>query len=233
MTLNNIDFKSGIVSYDDFDVDPLVPYEKQLTSLDEDMLQVEYPQGYVLDIGWYHDVNGKFVVRVIKDCDWDQPVFIKETRNLARLEKFVQQSIDLIMQLINNKPIALNDTINSNFDRTDFLNCFDEEYISDKESGAFHYSLNLKHGFELRLYILTIDNFASVRLRHKSLQSTIFDLGFEDIISLKLKKYDDDLDCVALELYKAQGLDEAQSHKPYMTIQIKPSVSIALVLPEA
>ena len=83
VSMKNIDFKSGIIAYDYFDiVDPLVPYEQQLPSLDEDMLQVEYPHNYVLDIGWYHGINGSFVVRIIKDCDWDEPILRKETRNL-------------------------------------------------------------------------------------------------------------------------------------------------------
>lgn len=44
-------------------------------SLKEDMLQVEYPENILLDVGWYpsFDPEGTFQVRVVKDFQWDVP----------------------------------------------------------------------------------------------------------------------------------------------------------------
>ncbi|MQU65353.1 hypothetical protein GHO25_19755 [Pseudomonas sp. FSL R10-1350] len=44
-------------------------------SLKEDMLQVEYPENILLDVGWYpsFDPEGTFQVCVVKDFQWDVP----------------------------------------------------------------------------------------------------------------------------------------------------------------
>lgn len=102
MTFKNIDFKSGIIVYNDLDIDLDKPLSKQTTHLDEDMLQVKYPLNYTLDIGWYGDVKceGKFVLQLIKNCDWDNPIYKKATMDLNRLEKYLQECIDLVEKLI-------------------------------------------------------------------------------------------------------------------------------------
>lgn len=99
--LKNIDFKSGIIVYDDFDIDLEKPIGEQVY-LDEDMLQVKYPQNYILDIGWYGGMNpeGRFVLQIIKNCDWDNPIYKKTTRDLTQLEKYLQECIDVAEKLV-------------------------------------------------------------------------------------------------------------------------------------
>ena len=59
---NHIDFKSGTIKFLD-----------NSEYLKEDLLQVEYPNGFIIDVGWYGEKNG-FIVNVIKDSDWENPV---------------------------------------------------------------------------------------------------------------------------------------------------------------
>jgi hypothetical protein len=103
MTLKNIDFKTGIVTYDGFEVNPLIPYEQQTTNLEQDLLQVSYLEDkYIIDIGWGpdYDPEGSFVIRIIKDCDWDKPLYEKETRSFPELENYLQECINLIEEKI-------------------------------------------------------------------------------------------------------------------------------------
>ena len=37
----------------------------------EDMLQVEYPNGFLLDMGWYQD---RYIISIIQNFDWTQAV---------------------------------------------------------------------------------------------------------------------------------------------------------------
>ena len=59
-------------------------------SLKEDMLQVEYPENILLDVGWYpsFDPEGTFQVRVVKDFQWDVPeaIFFAKTIGDLALE---------------------------------------------------------------------------------------------------------------------------------------------------
>jgi hypothetical protein len=58
-------FKDGKVIYNEFNIDFNIPLSKQLFSLKEDLLQVEYKGGkYVLDVGWYPELNPKGSFRV-------------------------------------------------------------------------------------------------------------------------------------------------------------------------
>ena len=45
----------------------------------EDMLQVEYPNCFLLDMGWYQD---RYIISVIHNFDWANPVQqYRNTRN--------------------------------------------------------------------------------------------------------------------------------------------------------
>lgn len=37
----------------------------------EDMLQVEYPNCFLLDMGWYQD---RYIISIIQNFDWTHPV---------------------------------------------------------------------------------------------------------------------------------------------------------------
>ena len=42
----------------------------------EDMLQVEYPNSFLLDMGWYQD---RYIISIIQNFDWVHPVQQYET----------------------------------------------------------------------------------------------------------------------------------------------------------
>lgn len=58
----NLDLKNGKVVFDDFNLPTEEALESHADKLKEDMLQVEFPDGYLLDIGWRpsFDLRGSF-----------------------------------------------------------------------------------------------------------------------------------------------------------------------------
>ncbi|MCC8376684.1 hypothetical protein CKY10_23120 [Photorhabdus sp. HUG-39] len=93
----NIDFseKSGVIIFNDFFISDDIPLENQLDELKEDMLQVEFPNGYLLDIGWRpsFEINGQFNLALIKDFNWESPVYLGSAKNLSELEEKIQSAM--------------------------------------------------------------------------------------------------------------------------------------------
>lgn len=91
----SIDFKGGEITYNSFDINPLVPLSRQKFSLQQDMLQVRYDL-YLIDVGWYPSLNtkGRFVIYLIYNCDWDEPIQVIEAKNLASLKVGLRKMID-------------------------------------------------------------------------------------------------------------------------------------------
>lgn len=96
--LELINFKSGKITYDEFNIDFNRPLRMQLDSLKEDLLQVEYDKGYIIDLGWYpeFDENGCFVVYVIRNFEWHMPIFEKRASTKFELKQFVEEAVRLI-----------------------------------------------------------------------------------------------------------------------------------------
>jgi hypothetical protein len=90
----NIDFseKSGVITFNDFFISDDIPLENQLDELKEDMLQVEFPDGYLLDIGWRpsFEIDGQFNLALIKDFNWEDPVYLSSAKSLSELEENIQ-----------------------------------------------------------------------------------------------------------------------------------------------
>lgn len=73
--------------------------QSDLDSLKEDMFQVDYSGRFLLDIGWYpsFDENGCFQVRVLKDFDWGNPIFLKNANTFAELIAVTTTAQEVIM----------------------------------------------------------------------------------------------------------------------------------------
>ncbi|AUT27272.1 hypothetical protein C1192_09170 [Escherichia marmotae] len=73
-----------------------IPLNEQRDELKEDMLQVEYPGGYLLDVGWRpsFDINGKFYICLIKDFDWDIPIYNGSAKDIVSLLFEINQAIN-------------------------------------------------------------------------------------------------------------------------------------------
>ena len=59
----------------------------------EDMLQVEYPNGFLLDIDWYQD---RYIISIIQNFDWTRPVQQYETTETNQLPKLLTEAVRLV-----------------------------------------------------------------------------------------------------------------------------------------
>ena len=59
----------------------------------EDMLQVEYPNCFLLDMGWYQD---RYIIYVIHNFDWANPVQQYETTETNQLPKLLTEAVRLV-----------------------------------------------------------------------------------------------------------------------------------------
>lgn len=102
MTDLGIDLHRGIMTFDEFTISAEQPLTLQLDNLKEDMLQVEFSDKYLLDVGWRpsFDVEGKFHVYLIHNHDWASPVYHGTARNLGNLQKIM----GIALSKIQNSP---------------------------------------------------------------------------------------------------------------------------------
>ena len=56
----------------------------------EDMLQVEYPNCFLLDMGWYQD---RYIISIIQDFDWAHPVKRYETADRDQLPALLTKAV--------------------------------------------------------------------------------------------------------------------------------------------
>lgn len=78
----------GNVTYDEIScLDLTLGVAAQIASLKEDLLQVEYPDNILLDVGWFpsFDIDGHFKVQVIKEGDWENPLWQKDANDYETL----------------------------------------------------------------------------------------------------------------------------------------------------
>ncbi len=92
MRINNSLFYPGKIEYNNFNIDFNRNLETQIDELNEDLVQVIYPQGYLLDIGWYPelDINGKIIIQLIKDYEWEYPKFVWEVYDEEKLIEVIE-----------------------------------------------------------------------------------------------------------------------------------------------
>ncbi|MBA5808756.1 hypothetical protein F9883_12810 [Morganella morganii] len=96
----DVDFSknNGIVIFDDFNISENIDLSEQLEELKEDMLQVSFPSGYILDIGWRpsFEINGSFKLLLVKDYIWDNPIYSDSPSNISELKKSIEIAISKI-----------------------------------------------------------------------------------------------------------------------------------------
>ncbi len=87
--------RSVVRKYDDFGINPDIPLFMQLDTLKEDLIQVEYDSGHMLDIGWYPEfkASGCFKIYVTKS---DEIIYEKSTRNIKKLKQLTEEAVRII-----------------------------------------------------------------------------------------------------------------------------------------
>ena len=96
--MQRIDLKSGKITYNEFRIHFDIPFSEQLDSLLEDLVQIEYEDGYLIDLGWYpeFDAAGRFIVQLIKDYNWEKPIYIQKSRDVKQLKEILVNAINRI-----------------------------------------------------------------------------------------------------------------------------------------
>ncbi len=87
MDVHQIDWEMGQVTYWDLGfLDPLKALVEQIGDLKEDLAQIAYGDR-VLDVGWYPEFSeeGEFVVQVVRDTNWEEPLFQESCRTVDAL----------------------------------------------------------------------------------------------------------------------------------------------------
>ena len=59
----------------------------------EDMLQVEYPNCFLLDMGWYQD---RYIITIIQNFDWTHRVLQYETAERYQLPMLLTEAVRLV-----------------------------------------------------------------------------------------------------------------------------------------
>lgn len=80
------------IIFNDLIIDENKEIFEQLDNLKEDLFQAQY-KDETLDIGWYPSFskNGRFIISIIKDLDWENPIFKKEVREIEDLLKGIKE----------------------------------------------------------------------------------------------------------------------------------------------
>ncbi|MEZ4361925.1 MAG: hypothetical protein R3B48_17170 [Kofleriaceae bacterium] len=98
MKPDDIDWGPGEVvhwSLEKFDADRSL--QEQLDELREDLAQVRFDEHTLLDLGWYPecDADGAFVVTVVRNEDWDEPVFREAAKAVPSLHSALARAVSV------------------------------------------------------------------------------------------------------------------------------------------
>ncbi|MBQ3011533.1 MAG: hypothetical protein IJA20_07350 [Methanocorpusculum sp.] len=69
----------------------------------EDMLQVKYPNNYILDVSWVEG-TGQYIIRIIRDFEWRVPVAEYVANTEDGMKAFLNTAIQRIEKESHIKP---------------------------------------------------------------------------------------------------------------------------------
>lgn len=101
MNASQFEWFEGVITLWDLDVlDEQFPAQEQLSELKEDLAQIAFSNGNLVDIGWYpeFDREGAFSVTVIQNSNWDQLLYQKSTSDLREVAAAIRQAVHIAKQ---------------------------------------------------------------------------------------------------------------------------------------
>lgn len=101
MKIEDFRFGNGKVVFWDLDsISVGIPIKEQLDELKEDLAQIHFPSGVIIDVGWYPEFSmaGSFVVNVVRENEWDDPIFKMECPSTEGLISALDQAVSVAMK---------------------------------------------------------------------------------------------------------------------------------------
>ncbi|WP_417353074.1 hypothetical protein [Flavobacterium alkalisoli] len=95
------DISGFTVIKDDF-ISFELPFEAQAEKLYEDMFQAGI-DNLLLDIGWYGNsvtLEGKFILLVIEDCNWEVPLYKASANEITGLKTEISKALEFVRRKI-------------------------------------------------------------------------------------------------------------------------------------
>lgn len=102
--IDHIQLNGWEVVKDDF-INPSISLQEQADFLCDDMFQIiKNTPNYsiIIDIGWYGEttpLDGMFILYVVKDYDWDLPIFKYSSNNPSHIISMLKEITKLIISL--------------------------------------------------------------------------------------------------------------------------------------
>ncbi|WP_148705268.1 hypothetical protein [Methanosarcina siciliae] len=101
----DINFNSKEYIYNPYPIDQGENPDYQ--SYDEDVFQVNYNVNntrYTIDVGWYpaFSPEGSFRIVIVKNCDWENFLYNKSTRDYKQLHKYMEECVEIVRRLLKS-----------------------------------------------------------------------------------------------------------------------------------
>lgn len=102
MKIENSIFFPGVVKYNTYNIDFNKSLARQKEELNEDLIQVEFQGGYILDIGWFPEYNekGGIIIQLIQNYKWETPIYKQEVKDLVSLYQCIENVLKIIKDQI-------------------------------------------------------------------------------------------------------------------------------------
>lgn len=96
----NVDFLDGIVFLNDLiNLDLTKKSYEQEFELKEDLFQVNFNDGYTIDLGWYNGgMDGTFKLFIVKDEDWGSPIWYKAFEDIMIINNALFEAMKVIKE---------------------------------------------------------------------------------------------------------------------------------------
>jgi hypothetical protein len=97
MKAQDFDLRTGVVEVYWLLMATQDPLDPERDCLKEDLIQVTFDRGTIVDVGWFPEfsLDGSFVVQVIQDRDWESPVHKARCKTLNELRQAFEQCLEL------------------------------------------------------------------------------------------------------------------------------------------